>query len=511
MRLQQSRQTPIDTILGAASSLQSLLDGAPLAVTYSRPAQNGGTVYTGSLFAQDTFHLGDTITLIYGARWEVTPPVANQVQIPTVSGLWTGSAWQTTHSGNIYGSAPWPMRYGQAAPRFGLAWRLPWRDLVLRGGGGAFYDSTLGASIDPINGAPFNSWLFGSGGIGIGSATGASGPTAASAPSSVSPDVQQFLSGASPALSLPVSWQWRASLEKSFESRGLVSATYVGSVARHLLGNEAYVDPASGILERFTTLTQNASNYQSLQLRYAGSPLPNLYGSVSYSWSHSLDDGSEDSSVFLIHPGYRLSEAWASSNFDVRHTMTAALSYRLPPALVPPSLRDGLAGWTLGGILRARSGFPIDVLSMEPALGEQFDNSGRPNLVPGQPLWIADPSVAGGRRLNPAAFSVPATGETGTLGRNAIYGNGMIQLDASLRRDFPLFRRLSLEVGLSVFNVFNHPAFADPVPYLSSPWFGQSTSMQNLMMGSGTPNTGLPPLFQTGGSRSAELNFRFSF
>jgi hypothetical protein len=148
---------------------------------------------------------------------------------------------------------------------------------------------------------------------------------------------------------------------------------------------------------------------------------------------------------------------------------------------------------------------------VEQALGEQFDNLGRPDLVPGQPIWIADPSVAGGRRLSPAAFSVSPAGQTGTLGRNAIYGNGLIQLDASLRRDFTLFRGLSLEAGLSVFNVFNHPAFADHVPFLSSPWFGQSTSMQNLMLGSGTPNTGLPPLFQTGGSRSAEFNFRFSF
>jgi hypothetical protein len=70
---------------------------------------------------------------------------------------------------------------------------------------------------------------------------------------------------------------------------------------------------------------------------------------------------------------------------------------------------------------------------------------------------------------------------------------------------------MSVQVGLNVFNVLNHPAFADPVPYLSSPWFGQSTSMQNLMLGLGTPNGGLPALFQTGGSQSAEFSFRLSF
>lgn len=57
----------------------------------------------------------------------------------------------------------------------------------------------------------------------------------------------------------------------------------------------------------------------------------------------------------------------------------------------------------------------------------------------------------------------------------------------------------------------NHPAFADPVSVLSNPFFGQSTSMESLMLGTGTPNTGLPPLFQSGGSRSAELGLRVLF
>jgi hypothetical protein len=150
-------------------------------------------------------------------------------------------------------------------------------------------------------------------------------------------------------------------------------------------------------------------------------------------------------------------------------------------------------------------------MDSEPPLGQGFDNAGRPDLVPGVPVWLNDPLVAGHRRLNPAAFSVPATGVMGTLGRNAITGNALTQLDVSVRREFPLVRRISLEVSLAIFNALNHPAFANPVPYLSSPWFGQPTSMQNLMLGSGTPNTGLPPIFQTGGARSGEFNFRLSF
>jgi hypothetical protein len=169
-----------------------------------------------------------------------------------------------------------------------------------------------------------------------------------------------------------------------------------------------------------------------------------------------------------------------------------------------------LAGWTLSGIFRVRSGFPVDVLSDEQPLGQEFDNVGRPDRVPGVPVWIADPFVAGGRRLNPGAFAIPSC-PTGALGRNALTGNPLAQVDMSLHREFAIIHGLSLEVGLNVFNVLNHPAFANPVPFLSSPWFGQSTSMQNLMLGSGSANTGLPPLFQNGGPRSAELSFRVSF
>lgn len=264
-------------------------------------------------------------------------------------------------------------------------------------------------------------------------------------------------------------------------------------------------------MQRFTTLTQNSSDYQALQLRYSGSPFAGVYASAAYTWSHSLDDGSENSSVFLIHPGYELNQAWASSNFDVRHALTASLSWRIPRSIDSRGLPGWIAGWTLSGVLRARSGFPINVLTTEQALGEEFDNAGRPDLVPGLPIWISDPNTAGGRRLNPAAFAIPAGAIPGTLGRNAIYGNGQTQIDLSLRREFPLFWRVNLDLGLSVYNLLNHPEFADPVPFLSNPFFGQSVSMQNMMLGSGSPNTGLPPLFQTGGARSAEFSFRFSF
>jgi hypothetical protein len=218
-----------------------------------------------------------------------------------------------------------------------------------------------------------------------------------------------------------------------------------------------------------------------------------------------------NSSVFLIHPGYNLSDARGSSNFDLRQTLTATFSYQVPRSFGARSLPDWVAGWTLSGILRARSGFPINIANTERELGRAFDNVGRPDLVQGVPIWIGDPTAPGSRRLNPAAFADPVSGRKGTLGRNAISGNGLAQLDASVRQDFGLRHGMSLQIGVDVFNVLNHPAFADPVPFRSSPLFGLPTSMRNLMLGLGTPNGGLPALFHAGGSRSAEFSIRLSF
>jgi hypothetical protein len=506
IQLHPERNPATYAVLGAAASLQSLLDNQPIAITVSSPVQNGGRIQEISAFAQDTYRLRENLNLMYGLTWDITPPSRTATQIPTFSGLWTGNEWQNTYSGEINAAAPWPMRWGQFAPRVALAWRAA-GGLVLRAGAGMFRDPTLGAAVNPINGAPFNSWLLSANGAGSGISSGAGGTGS----TSQSPDVQRFLNGVYPALRLPTSYQWKVAVEKQIGTHGVGSIAYVGAVDRNLLGDEAYVDPAMGNLERLVTLTQNSANYQALEMRHSGSLARNLYGSLSYTWAHSIDDGSLDSAMLLIHPGYSLSEARGSSSFDIRHSFTGALSYRIPVEASSLQLPSWLGGWTVNGILRARSGFPIDVRTNEQPLEQGFENVGRPDLVPDVPVWIADPTVAGGRRLNPTAFTVPPDGAQGNLGRNAITGNSLFQVDASVHRDFPLFRGFSLQIGLNVFNVFNHPEFANPVPYLSSPWFGQSTSMQNLMLGSGSANTGLPPLFQNGGPRSAELSFRLSF
>lgn len=163
----------------------------------------------------------------------------------------------------------------------------------------------------------------------------------------------------------------------------------------------------------------------------------------------------------------------------------------------------------MSSMVHARSGFPIDVVTTENLLGLGFDDFVRPNRVGGVPLWIPD-SAIGGRRLNPAAFAV-APGLQGSLGRNAIPGFGMAQLDASLDRALPLSSSANLHIRLDAFNLFNHGNPADPVRFLDNSLFGRPASMLDLMLGTGTARSGVAPAFQIGGPRALQATIRLQF
>jgi hypothetical protein len=219
---------------------------------------------------------------------------------------------------------------------------------------------------------------------------------------------------------------------------------------------------------------------------------------ASYTWSHSIDNSSTDSLVQWAGADHIAPLDRGSSDFDVRHAFTAAFTWER-------------GGWALDGMIRARTGFPITVLRAEHFTGIAFANAFRPNFNATQPVWLSDRTAPGGRRLNPTAFPLAPDGVQGTLGRNAITGFGMSQVDLDARREFRVGERRALELRVEAFNLLNQANFGDPARYLISPLFGQSTSMLNLMLGTGSPASGLAPMFQIGGARSVQAGLRFRF
>jgi hypothetical protein len=462
-----------------ADTIDDLADKRNLWIATSGAQRASTVVNEVSLWAEDVWQPWRRLSLTAGLRWEYSAaPVANV------------NFWDPAKNDIVFDSRPlWPTSHRNFAPRLGLALRLS-KDAstVLRVGGGLYYDSSLSIATDALNGGPLGIESFTSGRFGIFSA--------------------ELSYGFWPNLRLPSVREWNVSLEHAFSGNDTASIAYVGSAGRDLIRRE--VQNAGTTTTTWLALTSNHgdSDYHSMQLQYRRRMSRHIEGLMSYAWSHSIDNDSSD--AYLVWGGSGPIDR-GSSDFDVRQSFSGALTYETAPAGVRPLSRV-FGGWALDGLLRARSGFPITVQQSEEYIGIALTNAFRPNWVYGQPVWIDDASAPGGRRLNPAAFS-PAAQPTqqGTLGRNVISGFGMWQVDLALRREFRWSERRRIQLRIEAFNLLNHTNFADPTQYLNSAVFGQSTSMLNLMLGSGSPGSGLAPILQAGGPRSLQGSLRLRF
>jgi hypothetical protein len=463
-----------------ADDITALTDKKFLWLGISAPISRSTQVTELSLWAQDTWHISRRVTVTAGLRWEYDPPPET-----------VGSPYFLDPSTNtIFNQASqplWPVVYNNVAPRLSLTWNLTKSgSTVLRGGAGVFYDSSLSIATDLINNGPLNIGQLTSGRAGL---------------------FSSLLTFAfAPDLKLPRTTQWSLTLDRSFGAHDALSIGYVGSNGRRLVRRE--IGGAGSAPPRdITALTTDtgSSDYQGLQAQYRRRMAEGLQALVSYSWSHSLDDDSSDAFLVWAGAGSSRLRDHASSDYDLRHSLTTTLSYEFPQAW------RHFGGWAVDGLWRARTGFPVSVLQNEQYEGIPLANAFRPDLVYGVPLWLDDPSAPAGRRINPAAFTATKTEVQGTLGRNVLSGFGMSQIDLAVRREFRWRDRYALQFRLEAYNALNRANFADPVRYLTSAIFGQSTSMLNVMLGTGSPGSGLSPILQTGAPRSLQWTLRFRF
>jgi hypothetical protein len=238
---------------------------------------------------------------------------------------------------------------------------------------------------------------------------------------------------------------------------------------------------------------------------------------ASYTWAKALDNVSDEASAGLPVdgvPGFNvdLDRELGPANFDVAHVFTGAVTWQIPGANGNAIAKAMTKGWAVDGIVRVRTAFPFHVIAttVDPL---NFASNRRADYL-GGPNYIDDPNSPGGRRLNPAAFSTPAPGTLGSLGRNALRGFGAQQFDIGARREFTLTERLRLQFKGEFFNIFNRPNFGLPFNSLAaipSPFFGQSTQMLGRSLGGGGTSGGLSPLYQVGGPRSVQLSLRLYF
>jgi Carboxypeptidase regulatory-like domain/TonB dependent receptor len=450
-------------------------------------------------YAQDDWTIGKRLTLNYGVRWEYNPAASITATNPPIIAVGRledpstihlappGTAWNTNHT--------------SFAPRFGVAFRIsekPGRERVLRGGFGVFFD-TAGRLAGSVLGGTTASTNF------LSSVPFPLTPTQATPLPPLPPTPPySFVPVFELGLKQPRTYEWNVAMEQSLGTNQTITATYVGAAGRKLLRLERLINPTPEFASVNGVTNLATSDYHALQLQYKRRLSRGLQALASYTWSHSIDINSND--TFLNFPGSKLNPEIdrASSNFDVRHSLAAGVTYDLAGPSENNFAGKILRHWSIDALFRTHTALPVNITTAKLLFGVRGVQ--RPDLVSGVPLYLKDTNVAGGRRINRAAFSIPPTTRQGTLGRNALRGFPATQLDFALHRQFSLSERWTVQLRAEFFNIFNHPNFADPESNLNEgALFGQSIMMLGRSLG------GLNPLYQIGGPRSTQLALRLQF
>jgi Carboxypeptidase regulatory-like domain/TonB dependent receptor/TonB-dependent Receptor Plug Domain len=496
---------PRQSVTYTAVSVQSLVSTGTASVSGGARAASDILVQSFSAYGQDTWKISPRFTLTYGLRWELSPA-------PSARGSTTLAAWQNVDDPAQIALAPfgtslWNKTYTNFAPRVGAAYSLKEDgSFVLRAGWGIFYDLGQGQA-GSLGGSFPNTAVKSTGGVSL----PVSDVTPLIATISLQPPFSFNVIGFSPDLKLPRSYQWNVALEKSFGSSQAVSATYVGQAGRNLLRVESLFKPNPNFLSTFqVTNNSAASDYHALQLQYRKLLSHGVQTLLNYTWSHSLDNASDDTVVFfgttaVVNSG-QLDRG--SSDFDVRHSFSGAVTFALPYAKANKLLTLLTRDWSVETLVVARSGFPFNLRVSSSSPIPAPGNFSRPDVVLGQPAWISSSSAPGGRIINAAAFAIPTTRRQGTEARNDIPGFGLTEVDFSIGRKFAFTERISLQFRTDAFNLMNHPNFTNPIALFGfGPAFLQSSSMANQSLG----GAGLNPLFQEGGPRSLQLSLKLQF
>jgi hypothetical protein len=452
-----------------------------------------------SLYGQDTWKISPRLTVNYGLRWELNPAPSGSKQLYTLQGYENPSTIGAAPAGTpLYATS-----YGNFAPRAGLAWQLsqkPGAETTLRAGFGIFYDLGSGIITQAAAGFPYyrqkniltqGFWPL-------------SDSDAMPPPFSLKPPIPSIY-GAVAGLRLPLTYQWNMGLNRQLGRSNALSVAYVAAAGRHLLRQDFFVNPNDNVTYAYLLKNTAFSDFNSLQVQFQRRLSKGLQALVSYTWAHSLDNASTDSASHLSALQVNPLQDRGPSDFDIRHALSGAFTYNLP------GRQRLVKDWFLDSTVTFRTATPIDV-TYYADVGFGAYNF-RPDLVPGVPLYLADPNVPGGRRFNIDAFQIPSDypGRQGTLGRNSLRGFPLEQINLSFRREFPVIERARIQFRAEMFNILNHPNFADPSGAMGSTSFGYSTQMLSRDLGQGGVNGGLNPLYQVGGPRSIQLALRMVF
>ena len=476
-------------------------------------------------FAQDEWKLAPTLTMNYGLRYEYYSPLHENRNLFTFFDTNTGNL-DLNPNRQWYQSSK--LNFG---PRLAFAWS-PTRlkgNTVLRIGAGYYYgpgqteDQVQPIDSDRVTVSPTTNLVF---------------PVDSQAIISRF-DINNFKGFQprvyAPGYTIPEKiLSYTASVQQKLPFDTVLTVAYVGSQGRNLFLRSwtnvitgVTMDPLTGVGKpvlqygsKFAQMDVKTSggtdHYDSMQTTVNRRFQHGLTIGSQWTYGHSLGNtGGSNEAQTTVNP-FNFNQDRGNNAFDVRHSYNVTALYEIPVGRGRKFLKDSpkaadvlLGGWELGGILNGRTGLPIDLtmarndivytvkatgqfvaapivdangnILTTPVINNPYDgafrSNRRPNVVSGVSPFLSDPND---KRvfLNPAAFMIPAPGEFGDLGRWAMHGPSLAQLDLTLHKRVNLTEKVNVEFRAEVYNILNHTNFANPVSRLTDALGISSTQLQ---------------------------------
>jgi hypothetical protein len=246
-------------------------------------------------------------------------------------------------------------------------------------------------------------------------------------------------------------------------------------------------DPAFG---QMGIINDNAaSNYNGAYILYKHIDRRGLTADVSYTWSHALDDVSNQGQdevfngnglPFQIVPNHPSLLMYSNADYDIRSNFLVDFTYVEPYHFARTLKELGAAGWTIAAKTYWRSGQPFSVFN-NAAANDLYNGTGNYYVLAdvlnnhfshvcnsfSHPCFQG-PDFNGsgaypGPNGDPDAYGDPPQTNFGNIPRNAFYGPHYADVDLSLYKNlFQNERGIQFKVGTQAYNLLNHPAFAAP-------------------------------------------------
>jgi hypothetical protein len=512
-------------------------------------------------YAQDEWAIKSNLKITYGIRFEhANNPNCVDNCYSNLTSPFLSSSFNTSGTvayNSIIKTGEAQPYYGTDAivpqPRLGIVWTPKQGGPIIRAGVGLFADLTPGflvASVFANAPYPYQAQIFNGTAVGPAAANAALTTYNAFNNGFKNGATLDQLNSQVPGGFTPPSYfstpqhfgtpnvvKWSFEIQQPIGAKNLFIATYAGNHSYNLLTINGFADAYDGNTAKFPTfgslpLTQRdpmftavtqltnlgISNYDGVTVQFKRALGYGFAGQIGYTWSHGLDDVSNGGSGLPYNGGTSLTSQvspsvtnnYSNSDYDIRNSMVADLIWDLPWKTSNHALNYVVGGWTLSSKFYVRSGTPFSIVDGQLAgdLGQGSINGTMLATFKGGSLPSScGPGAVATACLSSSQFAAPGS-ETnyGNLARNSIYGPGYTDIDTSLYKKFNLGEKMHLQVGVSAYNLFNHPNFAAPGHDISRGGFGLITSTV-------TPPTSAYGAFQGSAvsGRIAVLTGKFTF